>query len=478
MPHEHLSIQILILQITRWVYNIFLHPLAAFPGPLLWRASRVPFERSLVRGRILKDLTVVHAKYGEVVRVAPGILSFIHPSAWPDIYTHSSTRGPFLKDPLRYTKDTYINGHPDVFAADDTDHSRLRRLLQPIFSDRALREQEPLIQAVVDLLVSQLRERTDSSFADSPASGVVDIATWLNWTTFDLIGDLAFGETFSCLARGSYHSWVALIVSSIKAITILGAIKQFPWLDRAWQFLIGRFWMRAMRRHQRLVIEKVDSRLERKTTRKDFTEFILNHQNSKNEKMSKGEMYSNLSLLIMAGSDTSATALSGTLYHLAKNSHELRALQAEIRAKFQAEADITFESFAGIPTLLAALKESMRLYPSQPIFTPRKVPKGGAQVAGKWIPEGVSFLFVTVFLVIIAVIFKSHRHCSRRQPSGSFSPSLTIPPSISSTRINMTLQGGSVTQSMRAIVAMSSNHFRSGQRVVLGCSKIFLHSPP
>lgn len=413
-----------------------------------------------MRGRILKDLTIVHAKYGEVVRVAPGILSFIHPSAWPDIYAHNSSRLPFPKDPLRYTKDTYIDGHPDVFAANDADHPRLRRILQPLFSEKAVREQEPLIQAVVDLLISQLRKRTGSSIADSPTSSVVDIATWMNLTTFDLIGDLAFGETFGCLARGSYHPWVALIVSSIKTLTILGAIKQFPWLDRIWQFLISGFWMRATRQHRRLVIEKVDSRLKRKTTRKDYTEFILQHQNSKDEKMSKGEMYSNLSVFIMAGSDTSATALSGTLYHLAKNPHELMALQAELRAKFNTEADITFESFAAIPTLLAALKESMRLYPSQPIFTPRKVPKGGAQVAEKLIPEGVSCLFITFFLVIVALISKSHRHCSCRQPWGSFSPSLTTPPSISSTRISMTLQGGSVTQSTMAIVAMSSSPFR------------------
>ena len=152
------------------------------------------------------------------------------------------------------------------------------------------------------------------------------------------------------------------------------------------------------------MIEKVDKRLERKTERKDFTEYILNYQNTNDEKMSKGELYSNLTLLIMAGADTSATALSGTLYHLARNQHVLGPLQTEIREKFATEGDISFESIVALPNLLAALKESMRMYPSQPIFTPRKVPKGGAEVAGSWVPEGVSLLFITIILVVIVII--------------------------------------------------------------------------
>ena len=417
----------MLLQATTWLYNVYFHPLATFPGPPLWRASRIPFEASNVRGRILKDLSVLHARYGEVVRVAPGILSFIHPSAWPDIYAHKPGHLPFPKDPLRYTHDTYINGHPDVFAAEDADHPRLRRLLKPVFSDKALREQEPLIQANVDLLISKLRERADSS-----KTNVVEINTWLNWATFDLIGDLAFGETFGCVARGSYHPWVALIATSVKAVTILGAIRQFPWLNHLWQFLIGGVWMRAMRQHQQLVIEKVDKRLTRKTDRKDFTEFILNYQNTNDEKMSKGEMYSNLSLLIMAGSDTSATAMSGTLYHLARNPHVLRPLQAEIRAKFATEADISFEAITALPNLLAALKESMRMYPSQPIFTPRKVPKGGAEVAGSWVAEGVSLLFI----IITIIAFAQNLHLIPLSDNRRYLPihRLQLPPQLSPQR--------------------------------------------
>jgi hypothetical protein len=43
-----------------------------------------------------------------------------------------------------------------------------------------------------------------------------------NFTTFDIIGDLAFGEPFGCLKNEKFHDWVALIFETIK----IGAIEQ------------------------------------------------------------------------------------------------------------------------------------------------------------------------------------------------------------------------------------------------------------
>jgi hypothetical protein len=50
-----------------------------------------------------------------------------------------------------------------------------------------MREQQPVIKGYIDLLVRKLRERSERG-------EVVDLAAWYNYTTFDVIGDLAFGE--------------------------------------------------------------------------------------------------------------------------------------------------------------------------------------------------------------------------------------------------------------------------------------------
>ena len=303
-----------------------------------------------------------------------------------DIYARKPGQLEFRKDELRYTKDLCINGSQEILTADEKDHPRLRRVLAHAFSDKEIREQEPLVRKHVDVLMRRLNEHS--------ATGTVDMSRWLNWATFDIIGDLAFGEPFGCLETGEYHPWVSLIFDTVQAVSVMGAIKQFPWLDLLFQHALPDALFEKLRDHQQLSIAKVNKRLETTTTnRGDFLGAILKHAGSEKE-MTRGEIYSNAALLIMAGSETSGTAMAGCVYHLAKNQQILDRVRAELQSKCSTEQDITFDLVLdSLPYLSAVLDESMRLYPAQPIFTPRKAPRGGATVAGHFVPENVSSLF-------------------------------------------------------------------------------------
>ena len=279
----------------------------------------------------------------------------------------------------------WVNGAPDIFSADDESvHARLRRLLIPIFSDNATGNQEALMQRYVDLLIKRLREKAH----DRASQGQADISAWLNWTTFDMVGDLAFGESFGCLQAGDYHPWVTLVFDNVKAVSIMSAIKQFPWIDSIIQFLLSGVMARAIRHHQALTIEKVNRRLERKTQRGDFMDVILLHKGTDQE-MTRDEIYANSNLLIMAGSETAAAAMAGCFYFLDRNPEVSYRLRQEIRSKFQSETQITIKALADLPYLTAVLQESMRIYPPQPVFTPRVAPKGGGVIMGHFVPENV-----------------------------------------------------------------------------------------
>ena len=82
----------------------------------------------------------------------------------------------------------------------------MRRLLSHAFSDAALREQEQLITHYLDLLIEKLHQQIVST-----AQGKVNFVQWYNFTTFDILGDLCFDESFGALENGQYHSWVANI---------------------------------------------------------------------------------------------------------------------------------------------------------------------------------------------------------------------------------------------------------------------------
>ena len=105
------------------------------------------------------------------------------------------------------------------------------------------------------------------------------------------------------------------------------------------------------------------------------------------------KLQANCSLLIIGGSETTATLLSGVTYYLLTNPEAMRKLTAEIRSSFKSEEDIDFMSVSTLPYLLACLDEALRMYPPVPLGLPRVVPKGGATVSGHFVPEDVSYCF-------------------------------------------------------------------------------------
>ena len=88
----------------------------------------------------------------------------------------------------------------------------------------------------------------------------------------------------------------------------------------------------------------------------------------------QGEMWGEANVLMIAGSDTTASALSASMYYLVQNPDKLRKLQHEIRNKFTSVAEIvTGKDLAECVYLKACIDEAMRLCPPVPGLLPREV---------------------------------------------------------------------------------------------------------
>lgn len=322
-------------------------------------------------------MLALHQRYGSVVRVAPDELSYITPDASKTIY---QTTPEFSKDPMHLPP--FHNGAPGILAADKRNHSRYRRLLSSGFSDKGMRAQQPMIQHHIDLLLRRLRE--DSSSVSH------DISEWFNWTTFDIIGDLAFGESFGCLENGKTHDWIASIQGNVKAIPIINAIRRFK-LDWVIPLIAPRKLLEMRQRNAKFTQDKVDQRLSLGATRGDLWDDVMGYSDKESGSgMTREEMISNASAIVLAGSETSATLLSGCTWLLLKNSHHLRKLENHVRSSFNSESEIDLISVGKLDFMLAVLNEALRLYPPVPMQSNRIVNKGGATIAGQWVPEGVS----------------------------------------------------------------------------------------
>ncbi|OCK76205.1 toxin biosynthesis cytochrome P450 monooxygenase [Lepidopterella palustris CBS 459.81] len=362
------------------IYCVYFHPLRHIPGNKFAAFSKIPFALSLVKGTFHQDIRDLHEKYGEVIRFTPNHISFTHPDAWNAIYNYRSGTPHFTKDKMNYL--TPVNRVESIHSTpDDVAHSRMRRLLSHAFSEKALREQEELVNSYINLLIKRLHEE-----CDGPNKGKVDIVRWLNWTTFDLVGDLTFGEPFNCLASSDYHPWIAIVFESMRAAIWMVAANQFPQLASFLARFIPKQVKQKMLDHHNLSAEKMDRRLTTKTERPDFVTYLVNRSGPNGFNLQ--EMHSNSTLIILGGSETSATALSGAIFHLSKNPDKFQKLVGEIRNAIKTNDDFTFNNLAHLKYLNACLEESMRIYPPVAGYLPRVAPKEGMYVAGYWVPPG------------------------------------------------------------------------------------------
>jgi cytochrome P450 len=368
----------------------------------------------ILSGRYPQKTKALHQQYGDVVRIAPDELSFTNGEAWKPIYGTRTGHSQKPKD-YRFYAPTF-GGNPSIIVSNDADHSRFRRLLSHAFSDSSLRGQEPIIKNYVDLLMQRLHENI------LDGKNAVDMVAWYNFTTFDIIGDLAFGESFDCLKNSEYHPWISILFSSLKYAAYTNVARRLPGSKYLVPLITPKKIVSRRNTHLALTEEKVKGRITKSNERPDFFGNILKHNNTE-KGFSFPELITNGSTLIIAGSETTATLLSGVTYLLLRNPLVLAKLQDEIRSAFTKEEEITLESCNKLEYCLAVLTETLRMYPPVAVGLPRIVDAQGDMIAGNWVPGGVSTGFASQKVEVTTLLTISFQTIvSVSQLSASHSP--------------------------------------------------------
>ena len=149
--------------------------------------------------------------------------------------------------------------------------------------------------------------------------------------------------------------------------------------------------------HREISRTKVHKRLDLGLDRPDFITPITRANKEQDGKaFSTKEIELNASILIFAGSETTASGLSGTMRMLLQNPEAMAKLVQEIRSSFLEEADITISSVSYLKYLNAVIEEGLRLCPPATIGVPRVVPAGGDTVCGEWLPEDVGICLLVL----------------------------------------------------------------------------------
>ncbi|KAF4225969.1 hypothetical protein CNMCM6805_005328 [Aspergillus fumigatiaffinis] len=363
-------------------YNVYLHPLRKYPGPWWLAASRLPYSLFILRGTATTKTRELHDKYGHVVRISPDTLSYTCKQVWSDVYGGDKTgyKREIPKDPIYYMRQGPVS---DISSASSADHSRLRRMLAPLFSQRAVTLQENYLRQHIALLIARLARPNQKQ--EGRRSGVVNLTHWLNLLTTDVMGELTFGETFGGLDNGKLHPWLEGVFWIFKISSFIREVNH--WSTFARKALICCVPRRILEGQQAVISFCEDAtarRMQQDPGRPDFMSHIL--EKTGGERMTKTEAELAAVTLIIAGSETVATMLSGTVYLLCTNPRVLRDLTERIRADFRQESDLNLVNLQHHQFLNSTILECLRLYPPAPDSLFRRTIASETIIMGKSVP--------------------------------------------------------------------------------------------
>ena len=334
----------------------------------------------------------LHDQYGKIVRLAPNELSFIDTSAWRDIYSgQNGNKG--------FPKNNVISGAQGFYSltdANDYDHSRFRGTIQKSFSAQALQAREAVFQKYVGLLIRNLKGLFEyserSEIYENKDAITVNIVEHLNWTTFDITGELTFSESFGCLDRKLTNPWITLISSHLKASALLIGLRFYHPLDDYLLRLIPKSLSKQKEEYIRLSKEKVHRRMHNPPQNKptDFMTAALKSMGHEHG-MTLSEIEGTFTTLIIGGSETTATSIAGMINYLSQNSASLKRLVDEIRV-FKSEDELNLVNLGRLSYLNAVIQEGLRLCTPLPAGLTRIVSPKGAVISGQFVAGGVSKL--------------------------------------------------------------------------------------
>ncbi|KAG6859792.1 hypothetical protein C0995_003925 [Termitomyces sp. Mi166 len=292
-----LSASVVIYRLSPW------HPLAKYPGPLMCRISKLWMGFLSLGGKQHIYYLQLHEKYGDVVRIGPNelIIRDVNVVA-PMMGPQGLQKGPFWDGRVPEGETT----KPMIALRDIAEHARRRRPWAHAFGTAALKGYEEIVK------------KRSVQFAESVGQqmGAVDMMEWIAFLTNAIFM--------------SHVPWLGALF-----LRFPGPAKDL----KAWRSYAKKCAM---------------ERKKRDSTHKD----IFHHLMDADSKLSKPptviEVVSDGGLAILAGSDTTSTAITNLIYLLLNHPKTYKRLQAEIDTLGENVMDYTTQT--QLPYLTAVLR--------------------------------------------------------------------------------------------------------------------------
>ncbi|KAF1365571.1 cytochrome P450 3A19, partial [Lizonia empirigonia] len=341
--------------------------------------------KSLYGKKLNRDIKALHDRYGDVVRVGPNTVSFATVGALSSVHHEKSwgDDGTFTKEgTIEWLLGLMAWPAPNILTKTDVKgHARLRKAVQPAFSAKELRKQEPIEQE----WITRFNRFLDAAAESNAEINITEHMSHLIW---DMLSDLAFGEPLARSQLVKFNRLKRLACAMAPMLEVMQSILTLPLVGAFTRWIVTAFPQAFQLPRDILPTGTFRTTLERTDRGHDFLSAIIGAQ-EKGIVLSQDELQSNAAMLVMVGQDATVTCLSSTLYFLLRDPQHMTNLQNEVRGHFKSEDGINGLAIAGLPLLNGSINEAMRLLsPANGTGTHRL--SNGGSVEGIYIPAGIT----------------------------------------------------------------------------------------
>ncbi|CAK7203654.1 hypothetical protein SEUCBS139899_006392 [Sporothrix eucalyptigena] len=361
------------------------HRLRHIPGPPGTGFSKWWMLRNTLGGNMHLATKAACREYGPLVRLGPNQLVTNDPDVLRRLW---AVRSPYKKGP--FYEAVRFNPERDnlISMRNDALHTELRAKMAPGYGGKDNESLEATMDKEILVFVDLIERKyisTDSEYRP------VDLARKVQYLTLDVITALAFSKRFGYTEQDTdLYSYIKITEDSMPMMMFLSI---FPWLAKVLQSPVCRRLLPSEKdlvgfgRFIAVAKQVVGDRLASdQPHRRDMLGSFLAHGLTREE--AEGETL----LQIIAGSDTTATALRTTMLYLMSSPASYRRLADEIRTAASegriSSPVVTDAEARELPYLQAVIKEGLRINPPVAGTMDVVVPEGGDVICGYPVPAG------------------------------------------------------------------------------------------